>query len=74
MWAAMPTPAVSMDREVEAIVRALQQNGATDRSALARIVGARYWGPGRFRGALVEALLEQRIRRVGRGRFDAPAH
>jgi MFS family permease len=74
MWAAIPAPAVPMDREVDAIVQALQQNGPTDRSALARIVGARYWGPGRYRGALVEALLEQRIRRVGRGRYDAMAH
>jgi MFS family permease len=74
MWAATVPPPVPMDREVEAIVRALQQNGPTDRTALARLVGARYWGPGRYRGALVEALLEQRIRRVGRGRFDAPAH
>jgi MFS family permease len=73
MWAVGPSPAVSMDREVEAIVRALRQNGPTDRAALARIVGARYWGPGRYRGALVEALLEQRIRRVGRSRFDAAA-
>ncbi|HET6448857.1 MAG TPA: MFS transporter [Conexibacter sp.] len=74
MWAAMPSPPVPMDREVDAIVRALEQNGPTDRSALARIVGARYWGPGRFRSALVEALLEHRIRRVGRSRFDAAAH
>ncbi|MBS1868337.1 MAG: MFS transporter [Actinobacteria bacterium] len=74
MWAAVPSPPVPMDREVEAIVRALEQNGPTDRGALARLVGARYWGPGRFRGALVQALLDQRVRRVGRGRFDAMAH
>lgn len=74
MWAAIPSPAVPMDREVDAIVRALEQNGPTDRSALARLVGARYWGPGRFRSAIVEALLEHRIHRVERGRFDATAH
>ena len=74
MWAAIPSPPVPMDREVDAIVQALEQNGPTDRTALARLVGARYWGPGRFRGALVEALLEHRIRRVGRSRFDATAH
>jgi MFS family permease len=74
MWPAVPSPPTPMEREVEAIVQALEQNGPTDRTALARIVGARYWGPGRFRGALVEALVERRIRRVGRGRFDATAH
>jgi hypothetical protein len=31
-------------------------------------------GPGRFRGALTIAVIEERIRRVGRSRFDAPAH
>jgi MFS family permease len=74
MWAAMPAPPVPMDREVEAIVTALRQHGPIERAALARAVGARYWGPGRFRGALVEALVQQRIRRVGRARFDVAAH
>jgi len=74
MWAAVPSRPVPMDREVDAIVRVLEQNGPTDRAALARLVGARYWGPGRFRGALVEAVLEQRVRRVGRSRYDATAH
>ena len=71
MWATSPGPPVPLDREVAAIVRALEANGPTDRSALARLVGARHWGPGRFRGALVNAVLEERVRRVGRGRFDA---
>jgi MFS family permease len=74
MWAREPTQQVPMEREVEAIVQALEQHGPAERGALARLVGARYWGPGRFRGALASALLEERIRRVGRGRFDAPAH
>jgi MFS family permease len=74
MWAAETPPQVPLDREVDAIVHALEQNGPTDRSALARLVGARYWGPGRFRRALVSALVQDRIRRIGRGRFDAPAH
>jgi hypothetical protein len=74
MRGAAETPPVPMDREVDAIAHALEQNGPTDRGALARLVGARHWGPGRFRGALVAALVEERIRRVGRGRFDATAH
>ncbi|HXE45790.1 MAG TPA: MFS transporter [Conexibacter sp.] len=75
MWPIGPSPqGVPLDREVDAIVRALEQHGPTERSALARLVGARYWGPGRFRGALVQALANRRIRRIGRGRFDATAH
>jgi MFS family permease len=70
MWPAMPVPPVPLDREVEAIVGVLEQQGPTERDALARLVGARYWGPGRYRRALVSALAAQRIRRVGRRRFD----
>jgi len=70
MWASVPVTPIPLDHEVEAIVRALRENGPTDRTRLAQLVGARRWGPGRFRGALVDALLKQRVRRVGRGRFD----
>jgi MFS family permease len=73
MWASVPVQPVPFDREVDAIERALREHGPTDRAALARLVGARWWGPGRFRGALVEALVEQRVRRVARGRYDAAA-
>jgi MFS family permease len=70
MWASASVPPVPFDREVEAIVGALREHGPTDRTTLARMVGARRWGPGRFRGALVDAVVKQRVRRVGRGRFD----
>jgi hypothetical protein len=58
------------DREIDAIARALDEQGPMSRDALARSVGARRWGPGRFRGALGDALLEGRIRRTPRG-FEA---
>jgi hypothetical protein len=32
-------------------------------------VGARYWGPGRFRAALREAFAEGRAKPLPRGRF-----
>jgi MFS family permease len=70
MWASVPVAPVAFDREVEAIVAALREHGPTDRAALAQLVGARRWGPGRFRGALVDAVLKHRVRRVGRERFD----
>jgi len=74
MWPSSLPQHVSLSQEVDAIVHALEEHGPTDRTALARLVGARFWGPGRFRGALVEALVEHRIRRIGRGRFDALSH
>ena len=70
MWASIPAAEVPLDEEIEAIVRALRQQGPIERQTLARLVGARYWGPGRFRRALGAALVNGRVRRVGRGRFD----
>jgi hypothetical protein len=57
------------DQEVEIIGRALAESGETTRADLARRVGARYWGPGRFRGALREAVAEGAARRVRRDRY-----
>ncbi len=72
MWASIPTPDVPLDREIAAIVHTLgDQHAPLERQALARLVGARYWGPGRFRRALGSALLQGRIERVGRDRFAA---
>jgi MFS family permease len=52
------------DREIEIIERALNEQGSANRKELARRVGSRYWGPGRFRGALREAVVEGRVRRL----------
>jgi MFS family permease len=59
----------TLDREVDMIARALEENGRSERQELARLVGARHWGPGRFQEALHEALAEGAIRRVGRTRY-----
>jgi MFS family permease len=63
---------LDLEREVEAIARALRERGTLDRRELARVVGARYWGPGRFAAALREALEEGQARRLTRGRFAPP--
>lgn len=55
-----------VDEEIEIIVRALDEHGRLSREELARLIGARYWGPGRFRAALREALAEGAARRAGR--------
>ena len=50
----------------------LAEHGVTERRELARLVGARFWGPGRFPAALREAVLSGRVQRVDRTHF-APA-
>jgi MFS family permease len=52
-----------LDREIEAIERALLERGPTGRNDLAVLVDARGWGPGRFRVALDQALREGRATR-----------
>jgi MFS family permease len=59
------------DREIDTLAAALDEHGDMTRDALARAVGARRWGPGRFRAALGDALLEGRIRRTGRSRYES---
>jgi MFS family permease len=61
------TASQDLDREIEIIARALQEHGALERDELERLVGARYWGPGRFRAALREAVEEGRVVRLPGG-------
>ena len=56
-------------REIEMIERALGERGVLQRRELGKLVGCRYWGPGRFRRALQAALDQDRIQRVGFGRY-----
>jgi MFS family permease len=58
-----------LDNEIEIVARALEEHGELGREELARRIGARYWGPGRFRAALREAVREGRVRRVSRSRY-----
>ncbi len=55
-----------LDREIDLIGQAVDSQGPLTRRELARLVGARYWGPGRFRQALAEAMLEGRVQRISR--------
>ena len=60
-----------LDGEIDLIAGQLRREGPLRREELARRVGARRWGPGRFRNALAEALSEGRIQRVSRGTYAA---
>ena len=71
MAVSAPIASPQLEREVDRIARALEENGPLDRGDLARRVGARFWGPGRFAAALGEAVTSGRARRVDRRRFAA---
>jgi len=60
---------VDLDREIEIIERALEDRGSANRRELSRRVGGRYWGPGRFRAALREAVDEGAVRRLRGGEY-----
>jgi hypothetical protein len=53
-------------REVEAIVRALREQGPLTPRALRAATESRFWGPGRFRAAVRQARREGRVVRSGR--------
>ena len=70
-WA--PTAEQDLDREIGEVSRALEERGPTNRDDLEALVGARYWGPGRFRAALREAVVEGRAQRLSRDTYAPPA-
>jgi MFS family permease len=57
----------ALERQIEVIERTLDHEGPVQRRRLAELVGARYWGPGRFSLALQEAVREGRARRLSGG-------
>jgi MFS family permease len=61
--------AAGLEREVDAIARALADHGPTERRELAVFVGARFWGPGRYAAALRAAVATGRAKRLSRTRF-----
>ncbi|MHB1555489.1 MAG: MFS transporter [Acidimicrobiales bacterium] len=65
-----PLPPQVLDSEIRAIEKALDEHGATERHELAQMVGARYWGPGVFRDALREAVIEGTVRRTSRSIYE----
>jgi MFS family permease len=62
-----------LEREVETIVDALDRHSPQSPLGLSRSVGARFWGPGRFRAAVQSGLAAGLIRRVGRNRLASHA-
>ena len=52
--------------------RALEEHGPLELEELKRLVGGRYWGPGRFRAALRAATDEGAADRTSRTVFAPP--
>ena len=69
MCVSAPIAEREFSREIERIEQALAEHGPTERRELARLVGARFWGPGRFPAALREAVVSGRAQRIDRTRF-----
>ena len=69
MAVSAPVPAVALDREIAVIARVVAEHGPTERRELARLVGARFWGPGRFSAALAAAVRGGSVERVSRSRY-----
>src|SRR3954467_7433266 len=63
----------ALDREVELIAAVVAVEGPIGREELARAVRGRSWGPGRFRGALREAVREGRTREMADQAYGPPA-
>jgi MFS family permease len=62
----------ALDREVELIAAVVAVEGVIGREQLALAVRGRSWGPGRFRGALREALREGRTREMAHHAYGPP--
>ena len=56
-----------LDRELDMLERAVQDKGELPRRELGRLVGCRYWGPGRFGRALRAGVQQGRFSRPRRG-------
>ena len=63
---------VQLDAEIEHLSRTVTEEGEMSRTQLSSLVGARYWGPGRFRAALREAVRDGLVVELGRGQVGPP--
>jgi hypothetical protein len=58
-----------LEREIDIIRRALDEEGEMRRRDLGRLIGCKYWGPGRFSGALKAAVDRGAVEHIGFGRY-----
>ena len=58
-----------LTREIEMLERAVADQGELPRRELGRVVGGKYWGPGRFSRALKAAVRQGRVSHPRRGMY-----
>jgi hypothetical protein len=58
------------DHEVAQILRALRAEGPQSFDELATLVGARFWEPGRFERAVLDAVSGGQVIQRGDGRYN----
>jgi len=58
-----------LTREIEMLERAVADQGELPRRELGRVVGCKYWGPGRFSRALKVAVKQGRLAHPRRGMY-----
>lgn len=58
-----------LTREIEMLERAVADQGELPRRELGRVVGCKYWGPGRFGRALKVAVRQGRLAHPRRGTY-----
>jgi hypothetical protein len=61
-----------LEREIDMLERAVREKGELPRRELGRLVGCRYWGPGRFGRALRAGVRQGRLARPRRGVYGPP--
>jgi hypothetical protein len=73
----MPPPRPTTERrdrlvehEVAQVLRALRSEGPQSSEDLAELVGARFWEPGRFERAVLEAVTSGRIIQLNDGLYS----
>jgi hypothetical protein len=58
------------DHEVAQIMRALRAEGPQSSDELATLVGARFWEPGRFERAVLDAISGGQVIQLNDGRYS----
>ena len=66
MVSSSPWEDTDLDREIEAIVKLLKEEGPLRPSQIRGRLETKFWGPGRLRAALAEARRRGQVRRSGR--------
>jgi len=66
MVSTSPWEDTDLDREIEAIVKLLKEQGALRPPQIRDQLETKFWGPGRLRAALAEARRRGLVRRTGR--------